>query len=146
MNYDKRFDGLGQKWGWTSNFKGQYSRDTLLSSQQILVGSTSSVRGFVNNAMSGDSGYYWRNELAWHTETSVANVSIKNKLFVGFDMGRVSNHDASLRRGSLSGYALGLVSQFDKLTLDIARTKARSLPDSMTIEAPQTWVRVSYSL
>jgi hemolysin activation/secretion protein len=146
VNYDKRFDGLGQKFGWTSNFKGQYSRDTLLSSQQILVGSTSSVRGFVNNAMSGDSGYYWRNELAWHTETSVANVSVKNKLFVGFDMGRVSNHDASLARGSMTGYALGLVSQFDKLTLDISRTKARSLPSSMTIEAPQTWVRVSYSL
>lgn len=146
VNYDRRFDALGQKLGWTSNFKGQYSRDKLLSSQQILVGSTSSVRGFVNNAMSGDSGYYWRNELAWHTETSVANVSVKNKLFVGLDMGRVSNHDTSLPRGSMSGFAFGLVSQIDKLSLDISRTKARSLPASMTIEAPQTWVRVSYSL
>jgi hemolysin activation/secretion protein len=146
VNYDRRFDGLGQKFGWTSNFKGQYSRDTLLSSQQILVGSISSVRGFVNNAMSGDSGYYWRNELAWHTEASVANLSFKNKLFVGLDMGHVSNHDASLPRGSMTGYAFGLVSQFEKVTLDISRTKAHALPSSMIIEAPQTWVRVSYSL
>lgn len=146
LNYDKRFDGLGQKLGWTSNFKGQYSRDRLLSSQQILIGSTSSVRGFVNNAMSGDSGYYLRNELAWHTETSVASLTFKNKLFVGFDAGRISNHDPLLPTGSLTGYAFGLVSQFEKATVDIFRAKARSLPASMTIEAPQTWVRVSYSI
>lgn len=146
VNYDKRFDGLGQKFGWTSNFKGQYSRDSLLSSQQILIGSTSSVRGFVNNAMSGDSGYYWRNELAWHSQISVANVSVKNKLYVGFDMGRITNHDPLQPRGSMTGSSLGLISEFGKLVLDISRTQARTLPSTMTIEAPQTWVRVSYSL
>jgi hemolysin activation/secretion protein len=148
MNYERRFDGLGQQWGWSSNFKGQYSRDQLLSSQQILLGSMASVRGFVKNAMSGDSGYYWRNELAWHTQTQLANLSVKNKLFAGFDFGHISNNnpDPLLPRGGMTGYVLGLTSQVEKMSIDLFWTKALSLPSTMKIESPQTWVRVSYSL
>lgn len=148
MNYEKRFDGKGQQWGWSSNFKGQYSRDQLLSSQQILLGSMSSVRGFVKNAMSGDSGYYWRNELAWHTQKQIAGVSTKNKLFAGLDFGRISNNnpDPLLPRGNMSGYVLGVTSQIQKMTVDLFWTKAASLPSTMKLEGPQTWVRISYSL
>ncbi len=148
MNYEKRFDGMGQQWGWSSNFKGQYSQDQLLSSQQILLGSMASVRGFVKNAMSGDSGYYWRNELAWHNQLQLAGLSTKNKLFAGFDFGRISNNnpDPLLPRGSMTGYVVGLTSQIEKMSLDLFWTKAHSLPSTMKIESPQTWVRVSYSL
>lgn len=148
MNYEKRFDGKGQQWGWSSNFKGQYSRDQLLSSQQILLGSMASVRGFVKNAMSGDSGFYWRNELAWHTQLQLAGVSTKNKVFAGFDFGRISNNnpDPLLPRGNMTGYVMGVTSQVEKMTLDLFWTKANSLPATMKLEGPQTWVRVSYSL
>ncbi|WP_240201756.1 ShlB/FhaC/HecB family hemolysin secretion/activation protein [Pseudomonas sp. PDNC002] len=43
----------------------QHSDDVLYSPQRISLGGLSSVRGFKDQSLSGDSGYYWRNQLRW---------------------------------------------------------------------------------
>jgi len=43
----------------------QKSEDVLFSPQRISLGGISSVRGFKEQSLSGDSGGYWRNQLRW---------------------------------------------------------------------------------
>ena len=146
VNYDKRFELLTQDWGWTSVFKGQYSASELLGSQQILIGGIPSIRGFVTNVISGDSGYYWRNELALHKQLDLGGTAVKAKLYAGYDTGYVSSHSTTGGNGRLSGVVMGLSTQIKAATVDLSWTRANSLPDGMTREAAQTWVRVSFSL
>ncbi|ELP1302600.1 ShlB/FhaC/HecB family hemolysin secretion/activation protein, partial [Pseudomonas aeruginosa] len=41
------------------------SEDVLFSPQRISLGGNSSVRGFKDQTLTGDSGGYWRNQLRW---------------------------------------------------------------------------------
>ncbi|CZF86798.1 ShlB/FhaC/HecB family hemolysin secretion/activation protein [Grimontia marina] len=42
---------------------GQWATDTLYGSQRLSIGGLYSVRGFKEQSLSGDAGYYWRNDL-----------------------------------------------------------------------------------
>jgi hemolysin activation/secretion protein len=44
---------------------GQFSPDILYGSEQITLGGQSSVRGFKDTSVSGESGFYFRNDLNW---------------------------------------------------------------------------------
>ncbi|MCE3232748.1 MAG: Polypeptide-transport-associated domain protein ShlB-type [Rickettsiaceae bacterium] len=51
---------------WRSVLFGQYSNDTLFSSERMTIGDRYTVRGFSDDSLSGDSGVYNRNELIWN--------------------------------------------------------------------------------
>ena len=51
--------------GGVSRMTGQRSEDVLYGPQRISIGGLSSVRGFKEQSLSGDSGGYWRNQLRW---------------------------------------------------------------------------------
>lgn len=48
---------------WTTEMDSQISKNTLFGSEQFSVGGYYSVRGFRENYITGDSGYYLRNKL-----------------------------------------------------------------------------------
>ncbi len=48
---------------FSTDISGQYSRQTLYGSEQFSVGGYHSVRGFRENYINGDNGYYFRNKL-----------------------------------------------------------------------------------
>lgn len=54
-----------QRFTLTSLATGQRSEDLLHSAQRMSIGGPSSVRGFKDQYLTGDSGGYWRNELRW---------------------------------------------------------------------------------
>ncbi|MDD1152789.1 ShlB/FhaC/HecB family hemolysin secretion/activation protein, partial [Pseudomonas sp. TNT2022 ID357] len=47
---------------FSSLVTGQRSEDVLFSSQRMSLGSQSSIRGYKDQSLNGDSGYYWRND------------------------------------------------------------------------------------
>jgi len=51
---------------WLTSLYGQWSPDRLHGSERLSLGGESSVRGFKEQYISGDSGGYWRNELNYH--------------------------------------------------------------------------------
>ncbi|MCT7325477.1 ShlB/FhaC/HecB family hemolysin secretion/activation protein [Ralstonia mojiangensis] len=59
-------------WAYRGTIHGQLSHVALFGTQQIFLGGMSSVRGFAEGGIAGDSGVYVRNELAlqnapvWH--------------------------------------------------------------------------------
>jgi len=147
VSFEKHFDLSTQDWSWNSSFKGQYSADQLLSSQQLLIGGIGSIRGFVTNSLSGDSGYYWRNELGLNHKVSLGDTRFTTKAYIGYDMGSVSNNAASAASGSqMSGVVLGLNAQFKAASIELSRTRADKTPLGMAPEEAQTWLRISFSL
>jgi hemolysin activation/secretion protein len=52
-------------WTYRGTLNGQYSHDALFGNEQIFLGGSDSVRGFSQAAVSGDSGFYLRNEWVW---------------------------------------------------------------------------------
>ncbi len=145
-SYDKHFELAKQDLSWKSSFKGQYSSMGLLGSQQLLIGGIGSVRGFVNNSLSGDSGYYWRNELALHRPVTLGDSTVGSKTYIGYDMGSVTGNAAGTTTGSLAGVVLGFSAQFKAANIDVSWTRANKTSDNMTPEEAQTWVRISFSL
>lgn len=52
-------------WTYRGTLTGQYSHDALFGNEQIFLGGSDTVRGFTQGSVSGDSGFYLRNECVW---------------------------------------------------------------------------------
>ncbi|WP_122740159.1 ShlB/FhaC/HecB family hemolysin secretion/activation protein [Pseudomonas viridiflava] len=63
LSYLQPFQLWGEKLTFTSLATGQRSEDVLFSPQRQSLGGSSSVRGYKDQFLSGDSGGYWRNEV-----------------------------------------------------------------------------------
>lgn len=146
LSFEKHFEIEKQDWSWNSTFRGQYSTDPLLSSQQLLIGGVGSVRGFVVNSLSGDTGYYWRNEIGLNNKVSIGDTNVSTKAFIGYDLGSVSGNAAGAPSGQLGGVVLGFNAQFKAATVELSWTHAAKSPATMTPEDAQTWLRISFSL
>ena len=86
----------------TSLISAQYSPYKLFSSEQISVGGPYSVRGFNGTSLSGNSGYYIRNELGYSAKTDWFNYDP----YVGLDYGFIKkSSDAS--HGDITGGVIG---------------------------------------
>jgi len=62
-------------------FNAQYSEDTLYSNQQLNIGGRYSVRGFDENQIRGDIGYYILNDISINMGSLVPNYLAKDTLF-----------------------------------------------------------------
>jgi hemolysin activation/secretion protein len=81
---------LTASWHYRGSFNGQWSRVGLFSSEQIFLGGVGSVRGFTEGGVSGDRGFYVRNEVQWmkapHPQILSGPLLLQPYLFV--DAGR----------------------------------------------------------
>ena len=126
---------------FSSQFSGQYARQALYGSEQMLIGSYYTVRGFVKNSLSGDRAYYLRNELALSVPSPVfPNVMLKP--YVGLDIGRVEAY-ASTPAGGLAGAALGVRINSRKFNGDISLVQAVHTPQNMVKERAQILATLS---
>jgi len=66
-----------------SEFNGQISKDTLFGSEQISAGGYYSVRGYRENFISGDHGYYSRNSMSLDLKNLLPVLNIKDSKFIG---------------------------------------------------------------
>ncbi|HYD56689.1 MAG TPA: ShlB/FhaC/HecB family hemolysin secretion/activation protein [Burkholderiales bacterium] len=132
-----------------SSVTGQHSRDVLYGTEQILIGGPFSVRGFRDTAVSGDSGFYWRNELGLPLplqqvfgEAAPPGVL---RPYVGYDVGRVFDKHG-VPGGTLAGTTIGLHLAAAPLSLQLGysrphRASARLAPTAD--EDRYTYVRIA---
>ncbi len=73
------------------------SEDVLFSPQRISLGGNSSVRGFKDQTLTGDSGGYWRNQLRWRRAVDIGSRSTPT---IG-GSGQIRTADLTLIRGAL---------------------------------------------
>jgi hemolysin activation/secretion protein len=104
---------FNQSFGYSININGQYSMNSLYSSEQISIGDLYSVRGFKNYSASGDNGYCVRNEISVNDFSRFWRYLRGVKIFAGYDYGFVihkTGKDANNGQGkaNLSGISTGL--------------------------------------
>ena len=144
FSYSRPFRVLNKNLNFTSQLTGQASNQVLYGTEQILIGGLYSVRGFVKNVLTGDDGYYWRNEVSLNQPMSIGSEIISSRLYVGYDTGAVRNSDPTIPQGRLAGMAVGISANWRGATWDFFNTRPLSLPSSMTKESSETWFRVAY--
>lgn len=94
ISYLQPFELWGEKLNFTSLATGQRSEDTLYSPQRMSLGGSSSVRGYKDQFLSGDSGGYWRNELRLSRPVTfdwLRPVFAEYGTAVGYDQGVIRN-------------------------------------------------------
>ena len=107
----------------TYNFSAyaQYSNDLLYSVEQISIGGSYSVRGFQKQGLSGNSGWYARNELTAQTSPNLSP-------YLAYDIGHIVS-GADTAGGTLTSATIGLRGHYRSFGLDIYHAIPLSSPD-----------------
>jgi hemolysin activation/secretion protein len=144
VNYQRPFQFFNRYFTYSSSFSGQYAEDVLYGSEAILIGGIYSVRGFSRNSLSGDHGYYWRNDLSMPMQFSTRyDSSISVRPYLGLDYGSVSSFNSNVPHGDLAGLTLGVGMFFGPLYVDVFGSHALHKSDSMRNEGDLIYFRMS---
>jgi hemolysin activation/secretion protein len=90
---------------YSLNAYSQFTKESLFGSERISIGGPYSVRGFNKEGLSGNSGYYVRNELSYNTNYNILG-GIYSSYFIALDGGQILSDDDSFG-GKLLGYSVG---------------------------------------
>jgi hemolysin activation/secretion protein len=146
-SYSLPFMLAEQNLQFTSRWAGQYSKDVLYGSEQMLIGSIYTVRGFVKNSLSDDNGFYVRNEVGMLRPLSLGGLSGSARYWIGLDYGKAMSNNQGVPEGVLTGMALGvqanLISGFN---VDLFAAAPLTQPDFMAKEPAQVWVQLGLAL
>lgn len=135
-SYLHPFQLLGERFSFDSVLSAQRSEDVLFSPQRFSLGGLYSVRSFKEQSVSGDSGYYLRNQLRWTrpiTWSWLRPVVQEYSLMAAYDMGAIRgdtyNHEQS---GRLASHAFEFSARGQHLAASI--TAAHSLSRPLALE------------
>ena len=145
FNYAKPFRVLGKDISFTSQMTAQKANNVLYGSEQISIGGPYSVRGYVKNSLTGDDGYYWRNELSIRQPLTLGSEVISSRLYAGYDRGYVSNRVPGGAQGKLEGMVAGISVNWRGASWDFYHTRPITMTSNMVRETGQTWFRLGYS-
>ncbi len=69
-------------WRYQGTLRAQFSPVALFSNDQIFLGGMDTVRGFTEDGESGDSGFYWRNEVVWQNAPAWRDAHLEPYVFL----------------------------------------------------------------
>ena len=126
-SYQLPFDVWSQAFVWTAETRAMYSPDTLYGTERFGLGGAYSVRGFRDETLSGERGFYLRNEIGWSLVKAdfwgdpILKAAIGGVTpYIAYDWGRVGGGTAeALERGVLSGMSVGLRNSGGRLMLRV---------------------------
>ncbi len=127
---------------FSSQLSAQYGVDVLYGTEQFFIGSPFNVRGYRNTSLSGDRGYYVRNELGLPLFTQIGQQAIMVKPYIGYDFGVIKDRIDALG-GRLTGFTTGVMLSNKYFNIDAFASTPLSMPDRLEDEETQAFVRVS---
>jgi hemolysin activation/secretion protein len=130
LMWNRSFMLFGQSFGYLFNLTGQWGMETLYSSEKISIGDMNTVRGFKGSSISGDRGFYIRNDFSVFDFSRLWNPLKGVKYFVAYDYGYAverTGRDANFGagEGSVMGWATGI--SYSSGVADMSVTYARQL-------------------
>ena len=145
--YHLPFKVAEQDFQFSSRWSGQYTHDVLYGSEQLLIGSIYTVRGFATTSLSDDNGFYIRNEIGMRRPFSVGELSGSARPWLGFDYGRVLGNNKGVPEGTLTGMALGVQLNTKRgVNVDLFAAAPLTKPDFMAREPARVWMQVGLAL
>lgn len=100
----------------------QYSKDALFSNNQISIGGPYSVRGFKEEGLSGNTGYYYRNEFSYRGKEKWFK-SLTANYYLAIDGGYIKNEEDTTG-GILLGNSFGVKLSHKNLSFDFSYSTA----------------------
>ncbi|QCP50036.1 ShlB/FhaC/HecB family hemolysin secretion/activation protein [Trinickia violacea] len=146
LGYTRPFSLFGRNLDWSSHLDAQYAMTTLFGSQQILLGGPTTVRGFLDETLSGDTGAYWRNEIGVPFSLSGQLGTLSGRFYTGFDAGSVTNRAPGVPGGTMTGLTVGASWQWRRVSGEVYFSHPLTMPNSIAREANRVFFRLSYSL
>lgn len=129
---------------FSSQLTGQYANQPLYGTEQITIGSHYSVRGFNQNSLAGDRGYFVRNELST-TLPKLPFVNLTVSPYLGFDVGRIEDYK-NTDSANLSGATVGIRLSGKHLMGEISALKSILVPDALERESVQCFATVTVKI
>ncbi|WP_235201078.1 ShlB/FhaC/HecB family hemolysin secretion/activation protein [Pseudomonas syringae] len=140
VSYLHPFRLFGESLTFTSLATGQRSEDVLFSPQRLSLGGSSSVRGYKDQFLAGDSGGYWRNEIRWARPVTVdwlRPVFAEYGAAAGYDQGVIRNNRYNGdEHGRLSSNSLELFTRGEHVAASVTFAHSLERPDVVEREAP----------
>ncbi|MBP6986217.1 MAG: ShlB/FhaC/HecB family hemolysin secretion/activation protein [Alphaproteobacteria bacterium] len=151
ISYTKPFSFFPLDLNISTRNCAQYSRQTLFSSERISFGGAQTVRGFQQNGLAGDVGFYSRNELEVNLYAPKSGdfktVAGRLTAFTGMDYGwiRKSKGDKS-EHGVLKSMFLGVRLKEGKTETEVIISNSLKQPSFLRKEGVVFHVRFGVSL
>ncbi|RMR78617.1 Hemolysin activator protein [Pseudomonas coronafaciens pv. striafaciens] len=140
ISYLHPFQLWGENLAFTSLATGQRSEDVLFSPQRLSLGGSSSVRGYKDEFLSGDSGGYWRNEIRLTRPVALdwlRPVFTEYGVAAGYDQGVIRNDRYNgQNHGRLSSNSLELFTRGQHVAASVTFAHSLERPDVIEREAP----------
>ncbi len=145
-SYLQPFQLAGERFSFDSLFSAQRSEDVLYSPQRFSLGGLYSIRGYKDQSLTGDSGYYWRNQLRWSRPVNVRWLQPllqHYSLLAAYDLGAIRgdkyNHESS---GRMASHALELSARGEHLALSVTSAHTLSRPGAVERKERPVYVRM----
>uniref|UniRef100_UPI0015A7D7FF ShlB/FhaC/HecB family hemolysin secretion/activation protein n=1 Tax=Pseudomonas huaxiensis TaxID=2213017 RepID=UPI0015A7D7FF len=150
ISYLQPFQLGEETFSFSSLATGQRSEDPLFSPQRLSLGGLSSVRGYKDQSLTGDSGAYWRNDLRWTRPVALEwlrPVLAEYGASVGYDQGviRGDRYNGD-QHGRVSSNALELFARGQHLSASVTFAHSLERPDVITEREAPIYFRVELLL
>lgn len=149
-SYLQPFKVWGESFSFSSLMTGQRSEDVLFSPQRMSLGGQSSIRGYKDQSLSGDSGGYWRNDLRWSRPVTLEwlrPMFAEYGTSLGYDQGVIRgdryNDD---QHGRMSSNSLELFARGQHLSASVTFAHSLERPDALTEREAPIYFRVDVSI
>ncbi|WP_084332407.1 ShlB/FhaC/HecB family hemolysin secretion/activation protein, partial [Pseudomonas chlororaphis] len=150
LSYLQPFKLWGESFSFSSLMTGQRSEDVLFSPQRTSLGGQSSIRGYKDQSLSGDSGGYWRNDLRWSRPVTWAWLQ---PLFteygssLGYDQGVIrGDRYNGEQHGRLSSNSLELFARGRHLATSVTFAHSLERPDVLSEREAPIYFRLDFFL
>ena len=112
------FKVAGRAYDFTSEIDGQYGFQPLYSSEQTVIGSPFTVRGFLKDSLVADRGVYAQNDVATVLRAVVFKQPVAFRPHVGVDAGYAGSAGGAGPSGFLAGVSAGVGVQVWRVNVD----------------------------
>ncbi|ROM78357.1 ShlB family hemolysin secretion/activation protein [Pseudomonas brassicacearum] len=149
-SYLQPFKLWDESFSFSSLMTGQRSEDVLFSPQRMSLGGQSSIRGYKDQSLSGDSGGYWRNDLRWSRPVTMEwlrPVFAEYGTSLGYDQGviRGDRYNGD-QHGRMSSNSVELFARGEHLNASVTFAHSLERPDALTEREAPIYFRVDVLL